>query len=216
MLCPSAGATPASSPGSSGNYTVLAGSTVTNTGTTRVDGNVGLYPGTSLTGFSTVTVTGDTDDDNANAQNGQAILTAAINDARGRSSTSIPAELGGTSPVPGVYSTPSGTFSISSLPLTLDANGDPNAVWIFQATTLTTVTGNVVLAGSANGCNVFWEVSSGATGATLGTGTTFYGNILASTSITLDAGATIPEGRVLASTGAVALDDNTIGGCSCP
>jgi len=165
-----------------------------------------------VTGFPPGTVTGNTDIADAAAANGQSILTAAYNDAAGRSSIPIGTELGGTTLPGGVYS--AGFFSISAAPLTLDAQGDPNTVWIFQAgSTLTTVTGDVVLKNGALGCNVFWQLGSSAT---LGTGTTFYGNIMAKASITLTTLAEIPQGRALAETAAVTMDHNGIGGCACP
>jgi hypothetical protein len=216
-LCPSPGATPATmgtvGPGSAGNYTVLAGQSITNTGPTTITGNLGLEPGSSV-GLGLL-VSGSVDIDNANAINGQTILTAAINDAASRTpATTLPAELGGTTLVGGVYTTGS-SFSISAAPLTLDGQGNPNTVWIFQVpSTLTTVTGNVVLTNMANGCNVFWQVGGSAS---LGANTTFYGNIMSTASITLTTGATIPQGRTLAQVnGSIAFDTNTIGGCSCP
>ena len=215
-LCPSPGATPATmgtvGPGSAGNYTVLAGQSITNTGPTKVTGNLGLEPGSSV-GLG-ILVSGSIDIDNANAINGQNILTAAINDAKSRTATTIGAELGGTTLVGGVYTTGS-SFSISSEPLTLDGQDNPNTVWIFQVpSSLTTVTGNVVLTNMANGCNVFWQVTSSAS---LGTNTTFYGNIMSTASITLTTGAKIPEGRTLAQVGgSITFDTNMIGGCTCP
>jgi hypothetical protein len=215
VLCPSEGATPASSPGSSGNYTLLAGQSVTNTGPTTIDGNLGVSPGATtppnVTGAPVVT--GFTDDSNANSLNGENILGGAITDAAGRTpSMPIDPELGGQTLVGGVYSpNTGGAFSISS---DLTLSGDSSTIWIFQmASTLTTTTGNIVLEGGADGCNVFWQVGSSAT---LGTNTTFYGNIMATTSITLTTGATIPKGRALAQNGSVTLDSNTIGGCTCP
>ena len=200
-------------PGSAGNYTVLAGQSITNTGPTTVTGNLGLEPGSSV-GLGLL-VSGSVDIDNANAINGQTILTAAINDAASRTpAATLPAELGGTTLVGGVYTTGS-SFSISAAPLTLDGQGNPNTVWIFQVpSTLTTVTGNVVLTNMANGCNVFWQIGSSAS---LGTNTTFYGNIMSTASITLTTGATIPEGRTLAQVnGSITFDTNMIGGCTCP
>ncbi len=209
-LCPPPGSTPAATPGSSGNYAVLANSTITNTGTTTITGNLGLYPGTSVTGAPTVT--GFTDIDNANSLNGQNILTAAITQAMSPSPTTIATELGGQTLDAGVYNSSAGTFLISSGNLTLDAQGDPNAVWIFQMTsTLTTITGNVVMENDGNPCNVFWQVGSSAT---LG-GTTFDGNILATTSISVGSSVTV-NGRLLASGGAVTLITDTINGCTCP
>jgi hypothetical protein len=217
-LCPSAGSTSVPTSGSSGNYTLLAGQTITNTGTTVLTGNIGVSPGAApphdVKGDAPH-LTGTTDDGNANSLNGEDILGAAITDAAGRSFSTIPGELGGTTLFAGVYRSEISSFSISSSDLTLDAQGDPSAVWIFQmpSSTLTTVTGNVVLTNGANGCNVFWQVGSSAT---LGTDTTFYGNIMATTSITLTTRAQIPMGRALAQNGSLTMDTNKIGGCTCP
>ena len=197
--------------GSPGNYAVLAGASVTNVPPTTIIGNLGISPGSTLTGAPLVT--GVTDLGNANSLNGQNILTAAITDANSRTPTDIPADLGGQILNGGVYTTLSGAFTMST-DLTLNAQGDPSTVWIFlAASSLTTTTGNVVLENGALGCNVFWVLGSSAT---LGTGTTFFGNIMAHTSITLTTGTTIPAGRALAQIGSVTLDDNTITGCACP
>ena len=136
-------------------------------------------------------------------------LVTAYNDAAGRSPTQVfaPAsDLGGLTLTNGVYNNPS-SFGLTGT-LTLDAQGNPEAVWIFQAgSTLITASGSSVsLLGGAQACHIFWQVGSSAT---LGTGTNFAGNILALTSITLDTGATV-DGSVLARNGAVVLDANTI------
>ncbi len=165
-------------------------------------------------------MTGTTDIANAAAANGQALLTSAITQAMSPAATSVAQQLGGQTLVAGVYKSLAAdhSFLVTSGILTLDAQGDPNAVWIFQmdmgSPTLTTSsTGSIVFKnGLGNPCNVFWQVGSSAT---LGTGSTFIGNILATASITLDTGA-IVNGRVLASTGAVTMDMNTINGCACP
>ncbi len=218
-LCPSVGATPVSSPGSSGNYTVLAGQSVSNTGSTTITGNLGISPGAAAPPNVTGSpgVSGVTDDSNGNSLNGENILGAAITDAAGRAvnMTIANGELGGLTLVGGVYQSGISSFSISASDLTLDAQGDSSTIWIFQmpSSTLTTVTGNVVLTNGALGCNVFWQVGSSAT---LGTNTIFYGNILATTSVTMTTGATIPQGRALAQNGSDTFDTNTIGGCACP
>jgi len=136
-------------------------------------------------------------------------LTTAYNDAAGRTvgAVSVAGNLGGQTLAPGLYISTS-SLEISSGDLTLDALGDPNAVWIFQmASTLVTTTGRqVILSGGANAANVFWQVGSSAT---IGGSSVFKGTILAAQSITLDTGATL-DGRALARVGAVALDANTI------
>ncbi|HXJ41066.1 MAG TPA: ice-binding family protein, partial [Bryobacteraceae bacterium] len=194
-------------------YGVLAGSTITNTGATTINGDVGLSPGTAVTGFPPGTVVGTTRTAAAAAP-AQAGLVTAYNDAAGRTPvTTVATELGGQTLVAGVYNSAAGTFGITGI-LTLDGQNDANAVFIFQAaSTLTTAAGapgnpasQVVLINGAQPCNIFWQVGSSAT---LGTYSVFQGSILALTSITVTTGATI-NGRVLARNGAVTLDTNTI------
>src|SRR4029077_7860112 len=137
-------------------------------------------------------------------------LTTAYNDAAGRTlcAVTVAGNLGGQTLVPGLYKSTS-SLEITSGDLTLDAQGDPAAVFIFQmASTLTTTSARqVILSGGARAGNVFWQVGSSAT---LGTGSVFKGNILALASITVTTGATV-EGRLLARTAAVTLDSNVIG-----
>jgi hypothetical protein len=140
------------------------------------------------------------------------LVTAYVNAAGQTPVTTVPTELGGTVLIPGSYDSAAGTFGITGT-VTLNAQGDPNAVFIFKmASSLTTASAsNVNLIGSASACNVFWQVGSSAT---LGTNSTFRGNILALTSITLTSGASV-TGRVLARNGAVTMDNNTISAASC-
>src|ERR1051326_358647 len=194
--------------GSATTFVVIASSTVTNTGATTVNGDLGVSPGTGLTGAPTVNGTthlGDT----VSAQ-AQLDLTTAYNDAAGRTVGSIlvAGNLGGQTLAPGLYTSTS-SLEISSGDLTLDAQGDANAVWIFQmGSTLTTTSGRqVILTGGAQASNIFWQVGSSAT---LGTTSVFKGTIMALASITLTTGATL-EGRALARTGAVTLDGNPVG-----
>jgi hypothetical protein len=193
--------------GSAATFGVLAGTTVTSTGATTVNGDLGVSPGTTMTGSPTVT--GALHLGDPAAAQAQLDLTTAYNDAAGRTlgAVSVAGELGGQTLAPGLYTSTS-SLEISSGDLTLDASGDPNAVWIFQmASTLTTTSGRqVILSGGAQAANVFWQVGSSAV---LGTTSVFKGNILALTSITLQTGATL-DGRALARNGAVALDANTI------
>ena len=195
--------------GTAGSYAVLAGSTVTNTGPSVISGNLGVSPGTAVTGFPPGTVnSGTIHAADAAAGDAQADLTTAYNDAAGRvKSASIGGFIGaGQTLGPGVYNATSSLDVGGSL--TLDAQGDPNAVFIFQAgSTLGTDTGTTIrLTHGAQACNVFWQVGSSAT---LTTGSTFQGTILALTSITVQTGDTI-TGRALARNGAVTLDDDTI------
>ena len=196
--------------GTAANFAVLAGSTITNTGPTTINTDLGLSPGTSVTGFPPGQVNGTIHAADSAALQAQADLTAAYNDAAARTaSATIPTELGGTTQAPGVYDSAAGTFGITGT-LTLDAQGDPDAVFIFQAasTLITASASNVQLVNGAQAANVFWLVGSSAT---LGTSSTLQGSILALTSITVTTGTTI-DGRALARNGAVTLDTDTITG----
>lgn len=151
------------------------------------------------------------------AMTAQGDLTVAYNNAAGAAGGAVlPADIGGLTLPPGVYRTTSAQPSLGITGnLTLDGGGDPNAVWVFQVvSTVTTASGNsqVNLIGSAQAENVFWQVGSSAT---LGTNTSFTGNIMALASITLDTGATL-NGRALARTGAVTLDSNPVNVPPCP
>jgi hypothetical protein len=194
--------------GAAAGYAVLAAATVTNTGPTTVNGNLGLSPGTSVTGFPPGRVTGTIDAADSAALQAQNDLTAAYNAAAASPVTAtVPVELGGTTLTPGVYASPAGTFGITGT-LTLDAQGDPNAVFIFQAasTLITASASNVELVNGAQAANVFWAVGSSAT---LGTYSILQGNIMAQASITATTGVTV-DGRALARTAAVTLDSVTI------
>jgi len=198
--------------GTAGSFAVLAGSGITNTGATTASGTAGANFGSSaintFTGETDVTTTGvkytasDPVVDLAKLD-----LETAYLDAAGRTpSTEVPTELGGTTLFEGVYTSVSGELGITGT-LTLDAQDDPDAVWIFQAgSTLITAAGSdVVLLNGADACNVFWQVTSSAT---LGTGSTLAGHVLALTSISASDSATI-VGSLLARNGAVTLQTNT-------
>jgi uncharacterized repeat protein (TIGR01451 family) len=194
--------------GTAANFAVLAGSTVTNTGPTTINGDLGLSPGTSVTGFPPGRVNGALHVADSVAVQAKADLTAAYNNAAGRPVTAtVPVELGGTTLTPGVYHSAAGTFGITGT-LTLDAQGDPNAVFIFQAasTLITAASSNVTLINGAQASNVFWVVGSSAT---LGTNSTLRGTVMALASITVTTGTSI-DGRALARNGAVTLDTNTV------
>ena len=198
--------------GTAASFGVLAGSAVTNTGSTVIAGNVGVWPGTAVSGFPPGIVSGGTlHVGDAVAQTAQTDLTTAYNAAAGLSVTTTLTgqDLGGMTLTPGVY-----FFSSSAQltgTLTLNDLGNPNAVFVFQiGSTLTTASNSaVVFTSSLTDKNVYWQVGSSAT---LGTTTVFTGNILALTSITLNKGASIGCGSALAINGGVTLNNNVIGG----
>src|SRR5205814_2080698 len=160
--------------------------------TTTINGDLGVSPGNTVSGSPIVNGTLHLGDPSAAAAQGA--LTTAYNDAAGRTLGAISASgnLGGQTLAPGLYKSTS-SMEISSGDLTLDAQGDPNAVWIFQtaSTLVTTTTRKVILSGGAQAANVYWQVGSSAT---IGGNSTFKGTILAAQSITMDSGATL-EGR---------------------
>ena len=198
--------------GTANAFAVLAGSAITSTGGSVVNGDLGLSPGTAVTGFPPGVVNGTTHVADAVALQAQQDLTTAYNAAAGLAPNTILTgqNLGGLTLTPGVY------FFASSAQLTgtltLNGEGLADPLFVFQiGSTLTTATGSSVVTinddGSTTpGISVFWQVGSSAT---LGTGTDFEGNILADTSITVNTGA-IVDGRLLAENGAVTLDSNAI------
>ena len=212
--------------GTTSTFAILAGSTITNTGTTtingsaggNVDGNVGgdvgLFPGTIFSGQTSTKISGAIHLADAVAIKAKDDLVTAYNDAAGRTPvTTIPSELGGRTLTPGTYDSADGTFQITGK-LTLDAKGDPNGVFVFKtgSTLITASASDVNLINSARFCRTFWQVGSSAT---LGTNSHFVGHILAMQSITATTGATV-QGQLLARNGAVSLDNNTITNGFCP
>jgi len=194
--------------GTAGNYAVLASATVTNTGPSWITGQVGLSPGTSVTGFPPGT-SGLQDIANAAAILAKTDLTAAYNNAAGQTPfITLSGDLAGRTLVAGTYRSTGGLTGT----LVLDGGGVTTGVWIFQmpSTLVTASSSRVTLINGAQPCDVFWQVGSSAT---LGAATTFVGNILANTSITMITGATL-LGRALAGavapSGAVTLDTNRI------
>jgi type VI secretion system secreted protein VgrG len=193
------------------NYGVLGASTVTNSGPTTVNGNLGLSPGTALTGFPPGSITGVYNIANSAAATAQSDLTTAYNDAATANRNGGPVitkagDLGGQTLAPGLY------VSTSSLSIgvgeTLTLNGPANGVWVFQmaSTLLADVSSRVVLTGGAQAANVFWQVGSSAT---LNASSIFVGTILAQASVSLGTGAAL-NGRALARTAAVTLLSNAI------
>ena len=195
--------------GAASGFAVLAGSTVTNTGPTVIKGDLGVSPGTAITNFPPGTIVGTLHAGDATAAQGIAALTIAYNDAAGRTlcPVSVSGNLGGKTLAPGLYKS-TGSLEVSSGDLTLDGQGDGDAIFIFQmASTLGATSGRqVILVNGAKAGNIFWQVGSSAT---LGTTSVFQGTIMADQSITLETGATL-NGRALARIAAVNLADNSI------
>jgi hypothetical protein len=198
--------------GTAASYSVLAGQGVTNTGPSTLAADLGTSPSAAVSGFPPGVVGGATHAADAAAGQAQSDLTTAYVDAAGRPTTAAaPADLVGATLTPGVY-TAGGPLGLTGT-VTLDAQGDPSAVFVIQApSTLTTGSSSrVSLVNGAQACNVFWQVSSSAS---LGTNSGFAGTILALTSISVGTGATV-DGRALARNGAVTLDDDAFVASTC-
>lgn len=194
--------------GTTTNFAILASTAITNTGSTVINGDMGLSPDTAVSGFPPGVVNGTQHITDGVAAQAQVDLITAYNDAAGRTPVLVvPTELGGTTKLAGVYSSEAGDLYITGT-LTLDGQNDSSSVFIFltDSTLITDGSSVVSLINGAQACNVFWKVGSSAT---LGTNSIFKGSIFAMTSATLTTGANV-EGRILARTGAVTLDTNTI------
>lgn len=199
--------------GTAQSFVVLAGKAVTATGANTLKGDLGIYPGTSLTGAETITITGTEYVTDGVAQQAQADLTTAYLNAEGQGPalTLTPADLGGRTLTAGVY-TVDANIELTGV-LELNAEGNPDALFVIQATSGLTVNSgaSVSLINGAKWCNVFWQVDSSAS---IGSGASFAGSILALTSITLFDGATV-EGRALARNGNVTMINNTFTAPAC-
>ncbi|MBC7460327.1 MAG: DUF3494 domain-containing protein [Thermoleophilia bacterium] len=209
-----AGATAFVDLGTAGADAVAGGSTITNTGNSVLNGGLALFPGTAVTGFPPGLVNGETHVNDAVAQQAKSDLTAAYLDAAGRPLTaSSPPDIGNRTLVPGVYRTDGVPTLGLTGNLTLDGQGNASSVFIFQIqSSLTTATdSSITLINGAQSCNVFWQVG---TSATIGTRTSFVGNVLALTSITVNDAATI-DGRLLARNGAVTLINDAVTRAQC-
>jgi type VI secretion system secreted protein VgrG len=195
--------------GTAASFAVLAGSTVTNTGSSVITGNLGVWPGMSATGFPPgMILDGNAYINDAFAMEAQSDALTAFNTAAGETGgQSLTGQnLGGLTLTPGVYSFSSSADLTGAL--TLNAENTQNAVFVFQiGSTLTTAAGSLISFINGQSDDVIWEVGSSAT---LGAGSSFEGDILALTSITLDSGAAISCGGVIALTGAVTMDSNTV------
>jgi hypothetical protein len=202
--------------GSAANFAAVAATTITNTGPTAVTGDLGVWPGTAVVGFPPGVVDGTIHANDGPAQTAAADVLTAYNDAAGQPCEHLLSDpdLGGDTLLPGVYCCTTPAVGLTGT-LTLDAQGDPNAAWLFQTgTTLTTASNSaVVLINGVTPCNndnITWQVGSSAT---LGSATSFVGNILASASVTLNTGA-VSSGGLYGHTGAVTMDTNRVSTCA--
>lgn len=216
--------------GTADSFAVLGGSTITNTGPTTITGDIGLCcTGLATPGFGSVTQPGGsqhigTGSVAATAQDDLDLAYASAASQAVTNTVPVDLSLSGTPAnplLPGVYeSTAHGALQITT-GLTLDFQGDPNAVFVFQGTTLTTAVGtggsvNIVNGGATpSSCNVYWQLSDATQGVTLGTDSAFKGTTMALGASVLSSGATV-EGRILTRRSmAVALDTNTITRSAC-
>jgi Ice-binding-like len=211
------GVVPALALGTAKTFALLASSTITNTGvTTEVTGDVGISPGTALVNLPPGQVSGTIHLDDAVATQAAADMAVAYDDLVTRPCTHVLSgvDLGGMTLAPGVY-----CFGVSAAQsasdLTLDAQGDPNASWVFQIGSTLTIASNAAtkMINGGSACNVYWQVGSSAT---INTGARLEGTLLAKVSITLLTGASVSPGRVLTETAAVTLDSNAISNLGCP
>jgi ice-binding like protein/PEP-CTERM motif-containing protein len=200
--------------GTASSFAVLGGSTVTNTGTTTLGGNIGVSPGASITGLGLITLSGSVDINNGAAITGQADALTGFNTLAGMATTATltGTDLGGQTLTPGVYFYSSSAQLTGAL--TLNFEGLSNQNIVFQiGSALTTASGSsVLILNEGSNDNVYWQVGSSAT---LGTSTSFAGNIVALTAITLNTGATDGCGSVIALNAAVTLDANNTSSTTC-
>lgn len=198
--------------GTAASYSVLGSQTVTNTGPTKLSGNLGVSPGTAITGFPPGKVGGVKHAGDAQAAKARSDLTIAYNDAASRAKTaSVAGDLVGKTLTSGVYKS-TGPLALSGT-VTLNGQGNPNAVFIFQiaSTLITASASHVSLLNGAQACHVFWQVGSSAT---LGTTSSFKGTIMALTSISVRTGVLV-QGRALVRNGSVTLDNDTFTAANC-
>ncbi|MEO6700535.1 MAG: ice-binding family protein [Jatrophihabitantaceae bacterium] len=198
--------------GTAASYSVLGGQAVTNTGPSVLGGDLGVSPGTAITGFPPGLVNGATHAADAAAGQAQSDVVTAYNDTASRAPTaSVAGDLVGRTLTAGVYNS-TGPLAVSGM-VTLNGQGNPNSVFIFQvaSTLITASASNVSTINGAQACHIYWQVASSAT---LGTASTFQGTILALTSISVTTSTTV-KGRALARNGQVSLDTNVFTSAAC-
>jgi hypothetical protein len=195
--------------GDAGHFAILAGSTITSTGQTRITGNVGISPGTAMTGFPPGRINGKYYSAGPVTAKAKLAVTAAYNDIMGlsRAPITIAGNMGGQTLKPGLYKSGS-SLAVSSGDLTLDGKGNTKSTFVFQvASTFTMTSGRqIFLTNGAKARNVYWAVGSSAT---FGTKCSFFGNLIARQSISMATGTTM-TGRALARIGAVTMEGNTV------
>jgi hypothetical protein len=216
LIVPVAAQASAVNLGTTKPFVVLGATTVTNTGPSVLNGELGLSPGTSLTGFGfPAVVNGATHNNDAVAANAQSDLATAYNVAAGQpvppGNVMTGLDLGGRTLAAGNYQY--ATSAQLTGQLTLDAAGDPSAQWVFKiGSTLTTASASsIILVNGASPCNVFWQVGSSAT---IDTTTAFKGNVLALTDITLNDAVTV-QGRMMAINGQISLINDVLDNSMC-
>jgi hypothetical protein len=200
-------------------FAVLGGQTVTNTGPTTIFGNLGVSPGLALTGIPVGQPVGGTTHVGADgvAVQAQLDLTTLYDDLAARpcpaANVLTGQDLAGKTLMPGVYCfATSAALGVGTL--TLDANNDPNAFWVFQiGSTLDVAASTVTVINGGTACNVFWQIGSSAT---VLNNAAFAGNMVAFSSITLNTGAIVAPGRALARNAAVTMASNAVSKAACP
>jgi hypothetical protein len=192
--------------GAAAPFAVLAGSNVTNTDLTRVIGDLGVSPGSTVTGFPPGTINGTTHAGDSTAANAKADVVTAYNNLTAMTpNATLPAELGNTTRTPGVYDSTTGNFQINGT-LTLDAQANPDAIFVFKAATLTAaMSSTITLTGGAQANNLYWVISDSAT---LNTFTTFRGDLIAANAINVNTRAN-PIGRLFTLNNAITITGAT-------